>query len=72
MSITVINSDLVTYPLTADDIRDGHAYQSDHETIYIGNSFGEICAYSICGNAVVFKTEDNTRFREINIEIRVV
>ena len=72
MSITVINSDPVTYSLTASDIRDGRAYQADHGTIYIGNSFGEICAYSICGSAVVFKTGDNTRFRERNLEIRVV
>ena len=72
MSITVIYDSIRAASLTADDILDGHAYECEStDIIYIGNSFGEVRAYSICGNAVLFKTDTN-RFREINLEIRIV
>ena len=71
MSITVINGTSPTYPLTVDNMRDGHAYESQDGDIYIANHYDEVYAVSICGNLLAFNYSMN-RFREVNLEIRVV
>lgn len=72
MSITIIPSQTTAYTLTADDIRDGRAYESEHGVIIIGNAYSQIRGFSICGGVVAFKDVKELRYREINLEIRIV
>lgn len=72
MSVTIIPSQISAYTLTPDDIRDGRAYESEHGAIVIGNAIAGIRGFSICGGVVAFKDQKEGRYREINLEIRVV
>ena len=72
--INVIRQEAPVFALSATDMEDGCAYESEHGIIYIGNTITvrseRIKGFSICGALIVWDL-DTTAFRPIDLEIRV-
>lgn len=60
-----------TYPLGANDVRDGKAYESPDGTIFIGCMYRDIVAVSILGDAVLLAEEGDIHLREVDIDVIV-
>ena len=59
-----------TYPLGANDVRDGKAYESPDGTIFIGCMYQDIVAVSILGDAVL-SNMGGMCLREVDIDVIV-
>jgi len=59
-----------TYPLGANDVRDGKAYESPDGTIFIGCMYQDIVAVSILGDAVL-SNMGGICLREVDIDVIV-
>lgn len=59
-----------TYPLGANDVRDGKAYESPDGTIFIGCRYQDIVAVSILGDAVLSEL-GGMCLREVDIDVIV-
>lgn len=71
MSIVIVQKDKPVYCLSACDIQDGRAYESDEGLIFIGNSYENVRAYSVDGGSVISKQNTSALFREVNLQISV-
>lgn len=60
-----------TYPLGANDVRDGKAYESPDGTIFIGCMYQDIVAVSILGDAVLLSNMGGIYLREVDIDVVV-
>ena len=70
MTITVTRN-AKEFNLGVDDILQGNAYEDEAGRIFIGNFCGNYSAFSVCGNYYLRDTDENTRLREVDLEIIV-
>lgn len=74
--INIINASEVSFPLTVRDLQYGHAYLSDDGILFIGNQVlvgtSLLVAFSVDGDSYVPENDYDSRFREVDIEVRIL
>ena len=78
MAVIIEKKKNTVYTLSVDNMKDGHAYETEDGRIYIANKVPyEYCAegvrtvaFSICGEFLVYDDEE-MKFREVNLRVSV-
>lgn len=69
--INIQRQEQKTYPLTAKDVRDGKAYESECGNIFIGCVYDEIVAVSLRGDLILLAPDRVPLLREVDIDVIV-
>lgn len=68
MTVNIVHKPSPKFNLTAEDICNGEAYKDEYGTIYIGNAFAKVLAFSVCGMHCI-EEGDNIKLRQIDLTI---